>query len=100
MLALFAQAGSHVQVISEASAVSWGILIALLVASTMWGAAMARLARVEKDKDATDERVEVLEKRLGRAELEVAVIVSSLGRIEASQARIEARFESARQGAA
>jgi hypothetical protein len=86
---ILAQAAS-LTVISQESLISWTILVFLLGLAAAWGGAMVRLGRVETDLKEVRIKSEIMEAKQVATATEVAVLTSTLGRIEASQARVEA----------
>lgn len=89
MLPILAQA-SNPAVLSGDSLISWTILLFLLGVAVVCGGVLVRLARVEADRKDDRTKLELLETKQAATGTEVAVLTSTLGRIEASQARIEA----------
>jgi putative copper export protein len=85
---LLAQAAPAV--LSSESMLSWTIVVLLLGLAAAWGGAMVRLGRVEADRREDRAKLEALEAKQRDTVTEVAVLTSTLGRIEASQARVEA----------
>lgn len=85
--ALLAQA-NPVIVTSEA-AFSWPIVIFLLGLAAAVGESRWRVARLEKDCEEAERRHADIEKRAGATEQQVAVMASTLGRIEKGQENME-----------
>lgn len=90
VLPLIAQANPPPAILSGESLISWTILIFLLGLAAAWGGAMVRLGRSEADRKEDRQEIESLKKAQTITATEVAVLTATLGRIEASQVRVEA----------
>ena len=84
---LFAQA-SPVVFTQEAS-FSWPIMVFLLGIAAAVGESRWRVSRLEKDVDHYATKYAEMERRAGATEQQVAVMASSLARIEKGQEAIE-----------
>lgn len=76
-------------IVTQDAAFSWPIVIFLLGLAAAVGESRWRVARLEKDAEEAERRHADFEKRAASTEQQVAVMASTLGRIEKGQENME-----------